>query len=373
MRGMDTNEPAAGMRAVGTTTGEEPAAGMRTDAPSIDEVPAASEPAAGSVCAADSSAVESAGGGAAPVEPASGSQGGTPPSHSRRQEVTGVVATLVGGSCWGISGTMASMLFDGYGVGTMWLLSVRQICAGLMFMVFDLIFCRQRLVKLWTTREHRRTLLVFAFCGLLPNQLFYLVAVRYTNAGTATVLQYLQLLFVLAYNCIKDRRAPTAREGAGVVLAIAGTFLIATGGDPTSLSISPAGLAAGIVCALATAGVSIIPAKILPEYGSPVVTGSAMFTSGLVTSAIMRPWSDVPDFDVQGWVALAIFVVLGSFMAYLLYLEGVKDIGGMRASLLGTMEPVVATVSSAVLLGTVFTATDLVGFALIIVMMFFTV
>ena len=306
-------------------------------------------------------------------EPDAGGRTGAPPARSRLQEVVGVVATLTGGACWGISGTMASMLFESYGVGTMWLLSVRQICAGIMFMVLDLIFYRQRLVRLWTTREDRRTLLVFAFLGLLPNQLTYLVTVRLTNAGTATVLQCLQLLFILAHSCITGCRAPTAREAAGVVLALLGTYLIATGGDPSSLSISAAGLASGIVCALATAGVSIIPAKILPEYGSPVVTGSAMLTSGLVTSAIVQPWANVPDLDVQGWVALAIFVVLGSFMAYLLYLEGVKDIGGVRASLLGTVEPVVATVSSAVLLGTVFTATDIAGFALVVAMVFLTV
>lgn len=74
-----------------------------------------------------------------------------------------------------------------------------------------------------------------------------------------------------------------------------------------------------------------------------------------------------------GVEALAVFVVIGSFFAYMLYMQGVKDIGSVRASLIGTVEPVSATITSAVMLRTVFLPTDLIGFAMIIVMMFLTV
>lgn len=58
---------------------------------------------------------------------------------------------------------------------------------------------------------------------------------------------------------------------------------------------------------------------------------------------------------------------------YLLYMQGVKEIGSVRVSLIGTVEPLSATVSSVIVLGTVFTPTDLIGFALIIAMVFLTV
>ena len=55
-----------------------------------------------------------------------------------------------------------------------------------------------------------RPLVLFAFSclhflGLLMTQLTYLEAIHETNAGTATVLQYLCPVGVLAYSCIKDR------------------------------------------------------------------------------------------------------------------------------------------------------------------------
>ena len=282
-------------------------------------------------------------------------------SASSRKMITGVLATLVGGSFWGFSGTSASFLFDTFHVDTLWLMSVRQILAGLLFMAVVVARDRERLIKLWTTPADRKQLLLFTAFGLLFNRFFYLSAVRLTN------------VIIMGYTCVTDRRMPRTREVIGIGLALGGTFLIATGGDPTSLNISPLGLIAGLMCAVSATCMAVIPAKILPEYGSPIVTGSAMLTAGVVSCVFVQPWAHMPALDAAGVEALAVFVVIGSFFAYMLYMQGVKDIGSVRASLLGTMEPVSATITSALMLGTVFLPTDLAGFAMIIAMVFLTV
>ena len=69
---------------------------------------------------------------------------------------------------------------------------------------------------------------------------------------------------------------------------------------------------------------------------------------------------------------LAACVVVGTFGAYALYLQGVKDAGSMRASLLGTIEPVTATIATVVWLGTSFSPAEIVGFVLIIAMVYLT-
>lgn len=294
-------------------------------------------------------------------------------SASTRKLIMGVLATLVGGSFWGFSGTSASFLFDTYHVDTLWLMSVRQILAGLLFMAVVVTRDRARLVKLWTTPADRKQLLLFTAFGLLFNQFCYLSAVRLTNAGTATVFQCLQLVVVMGYACVTAHRLPRTREALGILLALGGTFLIATGGDPSTLNISPMGLLSGLLCAVGGACIAIIPAGILNKYGSPVVTGSAMLSAGIVMSIFTQPWAHMPALGPSGVGALAIFIVVGSFFAYMFYMQGVKEIGSVRASLLGTMEPVSATITSALMLGTVFLPTDLAGFAMIIAMVFLTV
>lgn len=290
-----------------------------------------------------------------------------------RKMALGTLAAFAGGTFWGFSGTSASYLFDVCHIETFWLMSVRQVIAGLLFMFVVLRKDRDRLIELWTTPADRKQLILFTIFGLLFNQLCYLSAVRLTNAGTATVFQCLQLVVVMGYACVTAHRLPRTREALGILLALGGTFLIATGGDPSTLNISPMGLLSGLLCAVGGACIAIIPAGILNKYGSPVVTGSAMLSAGIVMSIFTQPWAHMPALGPSGVGALAIFIVVGSFFAYMFYMQGVKEIGSVRASLLGTMEPVSATITSALMLGTVFLPTDLAGFAMIIAMVFLTV
>ena len=294
-------------------------------------------------------------------------------ASASRHLITGSLVTLAGGTFWGFSGTCASFLFDNYQVDTLWLMCARQLCAGALFLVPILLTDRKRFIELWRTPRDIAVFLLFTLSGVLLNQFGYLLSVELMNAGTATVLQCLQLVLIMAYACITLRRAPRKRELAGVALALAGTYLIATGGDPSRLTIPPEGLAVGLLSAIGAACMSVVPAKLLPKYGSSIITGSGMLVAGIVSSFFIQPWRNVPAFDGAGWGAFLVLVLIGSFLAYFLYMQGVKEIGSMRASLIGTVEPISATVTSALLLGTVFAGTDLAGFTLIIVMVFLTV
>ena len=61
---------------------------------------------------------------------------------------------------------------------------------------------------------------------------------------------------------------------------------------------------------------------------------------------------------------------VGTVVAFWLFMAGVVRIGSMRATLLATIEPVTATISSVLWTGSVFTPVDIVGFVLILIMSF---
>mgnify|MGYP000582803824 CR=1 FL=1 len=294
-------------------------------------------------------------------------------SASTRKMITGVLATLVGGSFWGFSGTSASFLFDTYHVDTLWLMSIRQILAGLLFMAVVVTRDRERLIKLWTTPADRKQLLLFTAFGLLFNQFCYLFGRapderRNRDGAPVPAARYHHGLR------LRDRSPYAAYSRSHRHWPGSGWNLFNRHRRrPHQPEYLAAWLAAGLMCAVSAACMAVIPAKILPEYGSPIVTGSAMLTAGVVSCVFVQPWAHMPALDAAGIEALAVFVVIGSFFAYMLYMQGVKDIGSVRASLLGTMEPVSATITSALMLGTVFLPTDLAGFAMIIAMVFLTV
>jgi len=284
----------------------------------------------------------------------------------------GVVLTLIGGIGWGFSGTCAQFLFDGYALDPRWLVCVRSMGAGIIFLIVASLFDRKNLRAAFNPRTLLR-IAVFGICGVLMCQTCYLFAIQTTDAGTATVLQSLNLLIIMCVVCVQMRRRPRPKELVGVALAIAGTFLIATHGSFSSLAISPAGLAWGLGTAVAGALYILLPAKLLQEHGSIVVTGFAMLFGGVVSWAAFQPWTIPVHLDLQGWMYVAAVTVIGTVVSFACFLNGVKMVGSMLAGLLGCAEPVAACVLSALWLGTQFAPMDIVGMAMIIGMMFLMV
>ena len=170
--------------------------------------------------------------------------------------------------------------------------------------------------------------------------------------------------------CIRGRRWPGLRESIGVALAFAGTVLIATGGDLSTLKLPLVGLLWGLADAACTAALSILPAKLIARWGNLAVNGIMFVISGLVLTPFVRPWASAPQLDWFGMLLMVFTVVGGTFGAYWLFLAGVMRIGSMRGTMLGTSEPIAATISAVLWAGAVFTPTDFVGFVMIIVMVF---
>lgn len=85
----------------------------------------------------------------------------------------------------------------------------------------------------------------------------------------------------MIYICIKDKVAPTLGEIVSIILAIGGTFLIATHGQLDQLSMTPAGLFWGLFSALTYALYIILSIALIQKWGSSLVIGVGMVIAGL--------------------------------------------------------------------------------------------
>ncbi|MCI1933950.1 MAG: DMT family transporter [Atopobiaceae bacterium] len=301
------------------------------------------------------------------------SEGSFPPnSASSDRALRGIALTLAGGALWGVNGTVSKYIMATYDVDPLWFVCVKELTACWLFLAMAALRKRASLKEVLHTPRALAGILRFAIGAILFSQVAYLEAINWTNAGTATVLQSLSMALVLVVVCIRSKRRPRRREALGLVLAFGGTYLVATGGDPSTLSLPLGGLLWGLICAVAAASLTILPVRLMRQWGNFVVNGLAFLFSGLLLSALFRPWEHMPSLDGVGWACIGFSVVFGTFGAYALYLQGVKEVGSVRGSLLGTSEPVVATISSVVFLGTSFSAADLLGFAAIIATVFLT-
>ena len=287
----------------------------------------------------------------------------------RARLVRGTASVLVSGVFAGLAGTLAGLFFDAYGVSAPWLVCVRQLIAGLVFLAYILVFERERLRALLADRRDLLVLAAYAAFGFVVNQYAFLLTVEVANSAIATMLQSLELVFILGISCLRGGRRPSGREALGVAFALAGTWLIATKGDFGTLSLPMLGLVFGLAAAVGGAMMAVLPVRILPKYGTPVVVGVSMLASSLVSMPFVRPWESAPALDLAGVALLLAIAVPGTFLVYLLYMQGVSDVGPMRASLLLTSEPLAATASTVLLAGVFFMPAELLGFAFIIAMM----
>ncbi len=283
-----------------------------------------------------------------------------------RREKRGVLFTLAGGVCWGFSGTCGQYLFSYESLSPIWLTAVRMLSAGVVLVLLAFWLERKKMRAILCDKNDLYALAVFSVLGLISCQYTYLVAISHSNAGTATVLQYLGPAFVLAYACLRARRRPNRRETCAVLLAIAGTALIATQGDLSRLAIPLPALVWGLLAAISLAIYTIAPERIMRKWGSLVVTGYGMLLGGIVFFLMSGLPPLLIALSPNGVAAVLAIIWIGTIFSFSLYLQGVADIGPVKASMLACVEPVAATAFSAAWLGTAFSAADLAGFAAIL-------
>ena len=288
----------------------------------------------------------------------------------KNRVLEGVVSTLAGGIAWGFSGTCVQYLFASTSMDALLLTTIREFGAGLVFLVVLATRYRATLRSMLRDHDTVRKLAVFGSCGLFLNSVLYAATISHTNAGTATVLQSLNIVLVLGVTCVVARRAPRRLELAALVCALAAVFLIATHGDPSTLQLPLMGLVFGLATAAAATFYTMYPRPLFERWGSFAVTGLGMLVggmTGLVACLASGTFArGLPVLDGAGVLVLAIAVLLGTFGAYGLFLHGISLVGPVAGNMLGAVEPVSATVISALWLATSFSWADWAGLVLMV-------
>ena len=269
----------------------------------------------------------------------------------KKRTLRGFLCAALGGVCWGASGTVGQYLFTCQGVDSGWLTVVRMFLAGVVLLGGALVRHRPQLRAIWSDRRDALRLVLFSVGGLMTCQYTYLAAIRYSNSATATVLQYMGQALILLWVCLRARRLPTRREGVALVLAL-----------------SPQALFWGLCAAVALMLYTLLPGDLLRRYPVSVCTGCGMFIGGVVLLVLTQAWRIPVALNAAVALGTLEISVVGTALAFTLYLQGVSDVGGVRASLLACTEPVSATLCAALWLHTSFAWQDLLGFAAILVM-----
>lgn len=284
----------------------------------------------------------------------------------KREQMRGFALTIIGGIFWGLAGVFGQYLFQTKHLQAPWMVSIRLVSAGLILLFTVYLKQKGQMFDIWKDRKDAIHILLFGLFGMAACQLSYYIAVEASNAGTATVLQYTAPIMIMVYLAIRNRKLPKRGEMAALILAVAGTFLLATHGNITSLAVSKETFLWGMASAVAMMLYNLIPGQLMNKYGTFAVIGWGMLIGGIFLCLFTKPF-DVPGiWDYQTFLALAVVVLVGTILSFSTYMEGVRLIGAAKASLFASVEPLTATIAAVVWMKVEFLPIDLLGFLFII-------
>ena len=281
--------------------------------------------------------------------------------------VKGRIYTLIGAISWGLSGACGQYLMNDSAVSPIYLTALRMMIAGLVLTLFAFLKQPKQFREVVKSPKVMGRMLFFGIFGLMLCQLTYLFAIHSSNAGTATVLQYTCPILIVIYVSLKEKTVPTVMEFVAIVFALVGTFVITTHGNPFNLSLSPSGLFWGIISAFAYALYTLLPGKLIRQWGSLIVTGLGLLSGGILFYISSASWQYTIQWKPYTFIAFIGIIGIGTIFAYTLYLEGVSLIGPVQGSLLASAEPISSVFFSIILLGEVFQGIDIVGIVLILI------
>lgn len=284
-------------------------------------------------------------------------------THDRK---IGIALVLLGAGLWGGSSNCFEYLMTHQHFTWQSALFYRMILMSVVF----LGTCRLKKIDIFTILKDDWVLLLkFVVFGMLGMQITFLKAIYYSNAATATVLQYLMPAILLFMVLWQQKRPPQLREILAVGLAIIGTFLIATHGKGTTLAVSHQALFWGIASAFGMALYTIYAAKILTKYSCFAMLG----WSSLATAIFLAIFTDISlqggIFDFNTVWSFGVAFVLGTMVAYYAYLESTVYIPASETGALATFEPLSAYFFSIVFMGNNVGVPELIGASCILSMM----
>lgn len=289
---------------------------------------------------------------------------------NRKSFIIGALMALIPGVLWGLSGVFGQYLFQQRGMSAEWLVTVRLLISGCLMLGISLAWSREKTMAIFHDKKETAKLLIFAIFGMMAVQLTYFVSIAKSNAPTATILQYLFPVLIVLFTALQNRKLPVKREAAAIVMALAGTFLLVTHGDPSTLNITTSALIWGLSSAVAMAFYTVYPGGLQLRWGSPVVVGWSMLLGGIAINFYHPFWEFTGEMDFTAFLMVAFIVLFATFGSFYAYLVSVTMIGATYASLFACIEPLASAFFSVVGLGLVFNSMDWIGSFLILATMF---
>ena len=285
-------------------------------------------------------------------------------------KLRGMTLASIASSLWAVSGISGEILFKKFNFSSDWLVSTRTLISGILLFLIVIFIEKKSILRPLKNKIDCAGIILFGTAGMYLVQYTYFKTIELSNVSFATILQFTAPFFIFIYESIKNKKVPAVSTVILLFMTILGVVFIATKGNFSNLSVSLEALLLGVISAIMIAFYSTYPKKLLKKYGSITVVGWGMIVGSIISNVIHPIWKIEGDVNTQSIIQVMIVVILGTSIAYLIYIASLNYISSSLAGILTAFEPVLAAILSVAIFGLKFSFIEIVGFLLVFVSIF---
>lgn len=257
------------------------------------------------------------------------------------------LSILAGAALWGIIGIWNRNLMAA-GLSPTSIVVVRNF--GGMVLLAVIFALRDRRV-FQVRREHLK---YFFGTGVLSVVLFtccYFTCQQLCSLAVASILLYTAPSIVVILSVILWREPITRRKLLALALTLVGCALVC-GVFAGDLTVTLPGILLGLGAGFFYALYSVFGRYALAHYDSMTVTVWTFLFAGPASLVLLRPREMAAAFaQSSSWLLAVGLVVLSTVLPYLLYTRGLSQVEAGRASIMASLEPVVAALTGVAVFG----------------------
>lgn len=281
----------------------------------------------------------------------------------RKIKKTAYLCVIMSAVLWGIIGIFVKKL-DEYGFSNLQIVFIRAIVAAITIAVY--YYTKYRKITLIELKDAK----YFIGTGILSFVFFnwcYFIAINKTSLAVAAILLYTAPTIVMIFSIYLFKEKVTKVKIISLVLTFMGCTFVTFSGQKAGMSVSLVGILAGLGAGLGYALYSIFGRYALKKYDSITVT---LYTF-IFASVSLIPIADIPGMvslfsNINSILYAVILGMLSTTMPFLLYTYGLTHLESSKASIIATLEPIVATLIGITLYGEGITLLKISGITIVV-------
>lgn len=280
-----------------------------------------------------------------------------------RVDLRGYLSIATATLFWGVSATIAKFLFK----HEVDLLTLVQMRSTLSFIIlFSILFVfKKEYIKISASDIPHFMLL--GVIGIAGSNFTYYFTLNEINVATAIIMQYTAPVLVVLYGVLFGSEKITFVKIISAFLSLAGCSLVVRIFDLQFLNLSKLGIISGVASAFCWAFFNIYGKKTGSKYNIWGNLTFALMFAGIFWLLINPPWKIFnSSYSANDWLIFFTFAMISVLFPYFFYFNGLRYISSSSAIITSTLEPVVAIVSSWIIIGEKLTLIQIVGSLLVL-------